>query len=156
MSRTNPSSSSSGPTGDAILLSETFSINTIDSQKYDRVSRISGSNPDIKFHLDIAHDLYPMSAGETIEMCLASTIKFDGTSDMEQAKQGWRDLDETPTLADGYDYVCYGKIYRFEEAGVDSIKAYISFGGLLLYLEGSAKKLTTLKHEHVYCLIKKV
>ncbi|KAF3915157.1 hypothetical protein ABW20_dc0104061 [Dactylellina cionopaga] len=147
---------SSAPTGDAILVSETFSIGAVDSQKYDRVSRISGSNPDIKFHLDVSHDLYPVQAGETIELVLASTLKLDGSSDIEKAKQGWRDLDETPTLADGYDYVCYGKIYRFEEAGVDSIKAYISFGGLLLYLEGSAKKLTTLKHEYVYLLVKKI
>ncbi|KAJ6258770.1 hypothetical protein Dda_6823 [Drechslerella dactyloides] len=147
---------SSGPSGDAILLSETFSINSINAEKYDRVSRISGSNPDIKFHLDINHDLYVVSPGETIELVLASTLKLDGSSDIEKAKAGWRDLDETPTLADGYDYVCYGKIYRFEEAGVDSIKAFISFGGLLLYLEGSAKKLTTLKHEYVYLLVKKV
>ncbi|KAK6524488.1 DNA-directed RNA polymerases I, II, and III subunit RPABC3 [Arthrobotrys megalospora] len=148
--------SSTGPTGDAILLSETFSINSIDSQKYDRVSRITGSNPDVKFHLDISHDLYPIQPGETIELVLASTLKLDGSSDIGEAKQGWRDLDEMPTLADGYEYVCYGKIYRFEEAGVDSLKAYISFGGLLLYLEGSAKKLTTLKHEYVYLLVKKV
>ncbi|KAK6506450.1 DNA-directed RNA polymerases I, II, and III subunit RPABC3 [Arthrobotrys conoides] len=155
MSR-SAATSSTGPTGDAILLSETFSINSIDSQKYDRVSRITGSNPDVKFHLDIAHDLYPMQPGETIELVLASTLKLDGSSDIGEAKQGWRDIDEMPTLADAYEYVCYGKIYRFEEAGVDSIKAYISFGGLLLYLEGSAKKLTTLKHEYVYLLVKKV
>ncbi|EGX47082.1 DNA-directed RNA polymerases I, II, and III subunit RPABC3 [Orbilia oligospora] len=155
MSRST-ATSSAGPTGDAILLSENFSINSIDSQKYDRVSRITGSNPDVKFHLDIAHDLYPMQPGETIELVLASTLKLDGSSDIGEAKQGWRDIDEMPTLADAYEYVCYGKIYRFEEAGVDSIKAYISFGGLLLYLEGSAKKLTTLKHEYVYLLVKKV
>ena len=118
MSRANPST---GSTGDAVLLSETFSVNSINAEKYDRVSRISCSNPDIKFHLDIAHDLYPLNPGETIELCLASTLKLDGSSDIEKAKQGWRDLDDTPTLADGYDYVCYGKIYRFEEAGVDSM-----------------------------------
>ncbi|EWC47905.1 hypothetical protein DRE_02787 [Drechslerella stenobrocha 248] len=151
-----PAAVSSGPSGDAILVSETLSVNSVNSEKYDRVSRISGSNPDVKFHLDINHDLYVVAAGETIELVLASTLKLDGSSDIEKAKQGWRELDEQPTLADGYDYVCYGKIYRFEESGVDSIKAFVSFGGLLLYLEGSAKKLTTLKHEYIYLLVKKV
>ena len=34
-------------------------------------------------------------------------------------------------------------------------KFYASFGGLLLYIEGPYKKLTSLKIEHVYLLLKK-
>jgi len=37
----------------------------------------------------------------------------------------------------------------------NSRKVYASFGGLLLFIEGSAKKLTTLKHEYIYLLMKK-
>ena len=34
-------------------------------------------------------------------------------------------------------------------------KVFISFGGLLLYMEGPYKKLTPLRIDHVYLLLKK-
>lgn len=34
-------------------------------------------------------------------------------------------------------------------------KVYASFGGLLLYLDGPFKKLTLLRSENVYLLVKK-
>lgn len=54
-----------------------------------------------------------------------------------------------------FDYVCYGKVYRFEEGEGENIKVYISFGGLLLYVEGPYKKLTSLRIDYCYLLIKK-
>lgn len=38
---------------------------------------------------------------------------------------------------------------------MDCSKAYVSFGGLLLYLEGPFQKLMPLKQENVYLLAKK-
>ena len=44
---------------------------------------------------------------------LASTLALDGTKD---DGKGWRDVGKgVGTLADLYEYVCHGKIYRFEE-----------------------------------------
>jgi len=37
----------------------------------------------------------------------------------------------------------------------DSRKIYVSFGGLLLYVEGPWRKLANIKMEHVYLLVKK-
>jgi DNA-directed RNA polymerase I, II, and III subunit RPABC3 len=81
-----------------------------------------------------------------------------------------------------FDYVCWGKVYRFEEGEGENMwvfdcpfleggemrektrlltcdamnsKVYVSFGGLLLYLEGPYKKLTPLRIDYVYLLIKK-
>lgn len=51
-----------------------------------------------------------------MQIVLASSLSLDGTNEVEQAKSGWREIDEGGTLADSFDYVCYGKIYRFEEA----------------------------------------
>jgi hypothetical protein len=34
-------------------------------------------------------------------------------------------------------------------------KVYVSFGGLLLYIEGPYKKLTPLRIDHIYLLLKK-
>jgi len=155
MSGAASSQTATGGSSDSLLLNETFTISNCNAAKYDRVSRISGSSSDLNFHFDINHDLYPVDVGDTIEIQLTTTLSLDGTSDLEKAKLGWKDVDEGGTLADGWDYVVYGKVYRFEESGAESVKVFASFGGLLFYLEGSAKKLMTLKHEYIYLLMRK-
>ena len=51
-----------------------------------------------------------------LHMMLATTLSLDGSKDEEK---GWRDVgkggDAPATSADLFDYVCHGKIYRFEE-----------------------------------------
>lgn len=105
---------------DSHIFEETFSITEINSQKYDRVSRLSGHSPDrlTSMTLDINHELYPVSVGENIQMVLASTLNLDGTKD----DKGWREQSRAEsTLADMYDYVCYGKVYRFEEGSGETM-----------------------------------
>ena len=60
-----------------------------------------------------------MAVGENIQMVLASTLSLDGTKD----ERGWRDLSRSgeSTLADLYDYVCRGKVYRFEEGETEGL-----------------------------------
>lgn len=104
---------------DSQLYEDSFSITSINSQKYDRVSRISATSSDMQtiMTLDINTELYPVTTGEGVQMMLASTLNLDGSKD----ERAWRDrgkgrngMDEA-TLADMWDYVCYGKVYRFEE-----------------------------------------
>jgi len=38
---------------------------------------------------------------------------------------------------------------------LENRKVYVSFGGLLLFIEGSFKKLRPLRIEYIYLLIKK-
>ncbi|KAI5778665.1 hypothetical protein EDC01DRAFT_672932 [Geopyxis carbonaria] len=145
--------------GDSLLLDATFKITAVDQHKYDRVARITGVRDDLKFVLDINCEIYAVAADDTVQLGLASTLALDGsitTKEAEAAKGGWREarLGEA-SLADGYDYVMYGKMYRFEEAGGDMIKVYASFGGLLLFIEGPHKKLSSLRHEYIYLLMKK-
>lgn len=105
---------------DSQLFEETFSVTNINSQKYDRVSRIFGTSTDntTSLSLDINHDLYPISVGENVQMVLATTLNLDGTKD----EKGWRELGRAEsTLADMYDYVCHGKVYRFEEGEGDNM-----------------------------------
>ncbi len=46
-------------------------------------------------------------------MVLASTLSLDGTKDDDK---GWREVGMgEQTLANEFDYVCHGKVYRFEE-----------------------------------------
>lgn len=102
---------------DPQLFEDTFTITAINNQKYDRVSRISCTSTDNQttFTLDVNTELYPCNVGETLSMCLASTLALDGKGDTVAAasRAGWKDVGMG--LADEYDYVCHGKVYRFEE-----------------------------------------
>lgn len=102
---------------DPLLFEDTFTITGINNQKYDRVSRLTSTSSDslTTFTLDVNSELYPCTVGESLSMALASTLSLDGKED-SGAKNGWREVGMgEQTLANDYDYVCHGKVYRFEE-----------------------------------------
>ncbi|KAH8912810.1 RNA polymerase, partial [Coniochaeta sp. PMI_546] len=142
------------------LYEETFKINSINAEKYDRVSRLSCTSTDgaTAMELDINHELFPCQVGETLHVVLATSLSLDGSKDDEK---GWRDVAKAgggeATLADMFDYVCHGKVYKFEddEKVQDQMNVYTSFGGLLMALHGPYKKLTSLRVDYVYLLVKK-
>ncbi|KAI3316807.1 DNA-directed RNA polymerases and 3 polypeptide [Xylariaceae sp. AK1471] len=143
-------------TGDAQLFEDTFTVTEYDQSKYDRVARITANSTDNQtmMKLDINIELFPCLVGENLQVVLATTLALDGNRDGEE--RGWRDVRGESTLADMYDYVCHGKIYKFED-GVEgqTLRAYISFGGLLMMLEGPYAKLTPLRVDNTYLLVKK-
>ncbi|KAI1124648.1 DNA-directed RNA polymerases and 3 polypeptide [Nemania abortiva] len=143
-------------TGDAQLFEDTFTITKYDQSKYDRVARITGTSTDNQttMSLDINIELFPCLVGENLQVVLATTLSLDGNRDNEE--RGWRDVRGESTLADMYDYVCHGKIYRFEDGSEgQTLRAYISFGGLLMMLDGPYAKLTPLRVDNTYLLVKK-
>ena len=100
---------------DATLLEENFTISSIISGKYDRVHRIVGTSQsgDIAMTLDVNIELFPVAMGDSVHLLVASTLSTEGAKD---DSKGWRDVTRgEPTLADHYEYVCHGKVYRFEE-----------------------------------------
>ena len=107
--------------GDANLFSDTFTITNIDHHKYDRVGRLSANteNGDTFLTLDVNSELFPCSQGDRLQLLLASTLALDGSKD---DGKGWRDVGKgEASVADDYDYVCHGKIYRFEEGDADNM-----------------------------------
>lgn len=104
---------------DAVLYEERFIISAKDHKKYDRAARITATSIDedssTRLELDINTELLDITPGTNIEVCLASTLSLDGSVDDDR---GWRDVAkaELQTLADGYEYVCYGKVYKFEDS----------------------------------------
>ena len=103
-----------------ILYEGTFRVTHINDAKYDRVSRIKGSlsegargNDNTEFFLDVNTELYPVALEERVSIALALSLNLDGSKD---DSKGWRNVGRgEQTLADEYDYVCHGKIYRFDE-----------------------------------------
>jgi DNA-directed RNA polymerase I, II, and III subunit RPABC3 len=103
---------------DAQLYEDAFTITSVDPGKYDRVARVAGESQDSNtiITLDINTDLYPLATSDHIQLLLASTLNLDGSKD--EVEKGWREI-KGASLADEWDYVCHGKIYKFEEGDED-------------------------------------
>jgi DNA-directed RNA polymerase I, II, and III subunit RPABC3 len=104
---------------DSQLFDEMFTITTLDHHKYDRVGRIGATSADAQtvMTLDVNTELFPCSIGEGLHCVLASSLALDGS---KEDSKGWRDVSRNgpggeTTLADMFDYVCHGKIYKFED-----------------------------------------
>jgi DNA-directed RNA polymerases I, II, and III subunit RPABC3 len=115
-----------GISGDSQLFEEDFTIVNVDQSKYDRVARLEGTSTDAQtvMTLDINTELFPCVVGENLHCVLTTTLNLDGSKEDES---GWRDATKAnsePTLADHYDYVCHGKIYKFED-GEDGQTMYL-------------------------------
>jgi DNA-directed RNA polymerase I, II, and III subunit RPABC3 len=100
---------------DSTLFEDAFTVTAYDHSKYDRVARISALSVDnsIAMTLDINIELYPLKIGDHFSMMLATTLNLDGSK--EDENKGWRDVGNESTLADMFEYVCHGKIYKFED-----------------------------------------
>ena len=126
------------------LYDASFTVTTLDASKYDRVSRITGTSHDSTtvMTLDLNSDLYPVQIGEKLQLVLASTLSIDGSLNKDMAAgsaggAGWRDVagaggkingaggagaaEQGGNLGDMFDYVCRGKIYRFEQGGEENL-----------------------------------
>lgn len=106
-----------GMASDSQLFEETFKIDNVNDEKYDRCARLSCTSMDGQtlMTLDVHSELFPCRVSETIHVVLATSLALDGSKDDEK---GWRDVTKAggeATLADMYDYVCHGKIYKFDD-----------------------------------------
>ena len=104
--------------------------------------------------LDINTEIYPVSEGEAINLGLASTLRRDG----QEMPSVYQADALTNTIADDYEYVCYGKVFRVEnEAGSSGrLCVFISCGGLLVYIVGEPRSLSKIALDSdVYVLIRK-
>ena len=106
---------------DSNLFSETFSVTDVNPLKYDRVIRLSAhtESGETTLTLDVNSELFPCAVGDRLQLLLTSTLSLDGSKD---DGKGWRDIGKgEASLADDYDYVCHGKVYRFEEGEADNM-----------------------------------
>lgn len=156
------------------LFDTQFVVNQIDpdGKKFDRVSRIIASSPSLEMTLsiDVAVDIWPVSEGQQLTFQLASTLKkeaaskTDGAADGDQVdaaaqaaeRDAWR-LDQPGNggIADDFDYVMYGKVYRYDEKAGDEVTVYGSFGGLMMALTGNYRHMSNITiGSNVYLLMR--
>lgn len=141
-----------------ILFEDSFVVESADPGRYTKVVRITGNSStqsDIKITLDINSELFPVKANDSLTIVLASILGNE--SSMLTSNGSWRPpKNDDRSLADDYDYVMYGTVYKFEEnSGDDKMSVYISFGGLLMCLQGGYRSLSNLKQENAYILIRR-
>jgi len=151
----------------SIVFDDIFTINAIDKEgkKFDRVSRLYGhsKNYDMDLTLDYNVELFPLQKEQNFALALASSLARGGPSggnpdgSVEDERDVWRpDGKGSRGLEDDYDYVMYGKIYKFDGGVGEIVTAYISFGGLLMSLTGSFRHMTSIVlGDPVYLLMRK-
>ncbi|KAH9486772.1 DNA-directed RNA polymerases I, II, and III subunit rpabc3 [Psilocybe cubensis] len=151
----------------SIVFDDIFSINAIDKEgkKFDRVSRLyaHSKNYDMDLTLDYNVELFPLQKDQNFALALASSLakggapKTEGAGDDDSERDVWRpDGKGNRGLEDEYDYVMYGKIYKFDSDSGEIVTAYISFGGLLMSLTGSSRHMTSIVlGDPIYLLMRK-
>jgi len=128
-----------------------------DGKAFDKVSRVEGITEDsnCKIVLDVNSDVYPVSKENYYTILITKSLNADGTPsantfsiDMYTKKN---------SLMDKYDYVTYGKIFKYSEETNGKVSIYASFGGLLLGITGSPSQLSNLvMDDRIYLLLKKL
>ncbi|KAJ7275348.1 hypothetical protein B0H12DRAFT_1207850 [Mycena haematopus] len=156
-----------------LAFDDIFTINAIDKEgrKFDRVSRLyaQSKNYDMRLTLDYNIELFPLVQDQSFALALASSLARGGTqaaaSGPDGATDDTEDKDRDVWRPDGkgrrgleedYEYVMYGKVYKFDTGTDELVTAYASFGGLLLSLSGSYRHLTNIVlGEPIYVLMRK-
>ncbi|GAA5919078.1 hypothetical protein JCM1841_003736 [Sporobolomyces salmonicolor] len=146
----------------AILFTDVFVVSDVDKdgKKFDRVSRIAAksNNLDMRLTLDINTDLLDLQKETSFSLALASSLEADSGAKEAGAGAGaggWR-ADIEGGLADDWEYVMYGKVYKFDEGTADDVTAYVSFGGLLMALTGSYRHVSGITvGEYIYLLVRR-
>ncbi|GFS45956.1 DNA-directed RNA polymerases II and V subunit 8A like [Actinidia chinensis var. chinensis] len=140
------------------LLEDIFRVDAVDpdGKKFDRVSRIvaTGERYNWTMQLDVNTEIYSLHVGEKFMMVLVSTLNLDGTPDSGYYTQGGR-----KTLADKFEYVMHGKLYRISDASGPNLEVEmcISFGGLLMLLKGDPSGAQKFElDQKLFILIRKV
>eukprot|EP01134_Creolimax_fragrantissima_P000563 CFRG0563T1 len=135
------------------LLEDIFHVKNVneDGRNWIKVSRLAceSENYDLEMKVDINTWLYPVEIGNKYTVVLASTIYEDGRPD-----KGAFDKTGASSLADNYEYVMHGVVYKVDEER-DKRSIYASFGGLLMLLQGERSNLSGISdNQNLYLLMR--
>lgn len=141
------------------ILDDVFKVTAVDPEgrRFDQVSRIVAESEShgLGMQLDVNVALYPVSAGNRLTVALARSLAV-GDGAVLDADAAWRP-GAGPTLADRFDYVVHGRVFKFEEVSGGRMAIYVSFGGLLLRLEGEPRLFADIVvGSQLYLLARKV
>ena len=138
------------------LFEDIFEVTALnpDGYKFDRVNRIQGTGTTFECDLllDINCEIYNLKEYEKFTLVLASTLHLDGSP----ADHFSYTTSNEPTLADNYEYVMHGRVFDRSYKKDGTVTIAISFGGLLMRLQGDQRHLTNVRSDQrLYLLLKK-
>uniref|UniRef100_A0A7S2ICS3 DNA-directed RNA polymerases I, II, and III subunit RPABC3 n=1 Tax=Haptolina brevifila TaxID=156173 RepID=A0A7S2ICS3_9EUKA len=140
----------------SILFQDQFEVKEV-GKKFDKVSRLhcrlAEEGYEMVLDVDINSDLFNLEINDRFTFALASTLALDGAPD-----SGTFDQSGAPSLLDQYEYVMYGKLYKWkQEQPKAHVEVYVSFGGLLMRLRGDPQHLEKLHLDsRLYLLMRKI
>ncbi|KAI8376421.1 RNA polymerase [Radiomyces spectabilis] len=158
---------------DNFLFQDIFDIKDIDpnGKRFDRVARLiaRSENYEMDLTLDFNSELYPLEIADKFSLVLASSLSLEPVTNAGgvEKRESWRKrAPGERDLSDEYEYVMFGKVYRYEDtasgtgattvAAGQRVSVYISYGGLLMCLEGDYRHLQNITvGENVYLLMRK-
>ena len=138
------------------LFEDIFEVTALnpDGYKFDRVNRIQGTGTTFECDLllDINCEIYNLKEYEKFTLVLASTLHLDGSP----ADHFSYTTSNEPTLADNYEYVMHGRVFDRSYKKDGTVTIAVSFGGLLMRLQGDQRHLTNVRaDQRMYLLLKK-
>ena len=127
-----------------------------DMKVFEKVSRIEATAEDsqCRINMDINIDIYPINKDSLYSLLITKSLNTDGAASPNTFN--YEMYIKKNTLIEKYDYVMYGKIFKFSEEG-GNVTIYASFGGLLFSITGNLSALSNLRmDERIYLLLKKI
>ena len=139
------------------LFDKPFEVTMVnpDGKKFDRVSRLvcKGTTDNVDLVVDINVEVWPVKTGDKLKIMLCRTLAVEGGVDTGEYNQTGK-----VTLLDKYDYGMHGKVFHFDydSGNSQTVSVYISFGGLLMRIQGNQRHVASIKKDmRLYCLMKK-
>jgi DNA-directed RNA polymerases I, II, and III subunit RPABC3 len=138
------------------VFNDTFKVTAVDpdGKKFDRVSRLvcTGNTYGMKLTIDVHSEFFRCKTDDQIVMSLNTTIKPNG-----EASADYYEPPKGPTLLDDYEYAMHGQVFHFEDKEENNVAVYVSYGGLLMRLEGNRRDINSgiKKNAKLYCLLRK-
>lgn len=132
----------------------------VHEKQFDKVSRIEAKseNYDTSVVIDINSEIYPIAEGDKIELLITEQLREPGQDLMEDGKAIFDPTLPLGKTADDFEYIMYGRIFKFAEEKSKAV-IYISFGGLLMSLKGESRILNSYTYRidsQVYLFMRKV
>ena len=138
------------------VFNDTFKVTAVDpdGKKFDRGSRLvcTGNTYGMKLTIDVHSEFFRCKTDDQIVMSLNTTIKPNG-----EASADYYEPPKGPTLLDDYEYAMHGQVFHFEDKEENNVAVYVSYGGLLMRLEGNRRDINSgiKKNAKLYCLLRK-
>lgn len=138
----------------SVSFTDTFVVSAVDvdpatnekKKHFDKVSRIEGKGENYNMHitLDVNTEVYPVAESDRVEILLTEQLRQE--ADDTDADASYDPTIPLGELADTYEYIMHGRIFKFAETKNTAV-LYMSFGGLLMALTGEPRSLNSYTYK---------